>query len=174
MKISLTSLLSTVFACAVFLPGMRADSPASAPKMSSYRPAGPTLAQSLVDQLPKTYPEVQCAAIHALLPNGTDHATIASCKPDEVGALDDDFDVGVEERQNMYVKPLVKENSARTIIKLPVKDATGKMLNAEWDIYFRSPPTADQVKLLTSAMAIRDDMAAKISGLSALFGPPAQ
>ena len=169
-----TAFLLTNLAFAALLPGMRAEPAVTASKMSSYKPAGPTLAQSLVDLLPKKYPGVQCAAIHALLPGGADHAVIASCKSEELGALDDDFDIGVEERQNMYVKPLINENYARTVIILPVKNASGKALNAAWEIYLRSSPTADQVKLLTDAMAIRDDMAGRIPDLSALFAPPAQ
>jgi hypothetical protein len=139
--------------------------------MSDYHPNGRTLAQALVDRLPSRFPRVQYGVIHALLPGGKQHGVIASHNPDQVGALDDAFDDAITEHQVIMITPRMSENFSRTVVVLPMKDASGALIRASWAIYLKNADDDYPVEILRQAVAVRDAMAASIPSLDALYSP---
>src|SRR5437868_2975241 len=124
MKVSfrfnlLAALPVTLLACRA----AGADAPAHYPvpysydeKMSSFKPDGYILAQRLVDQLPRRYPEVEYGLMHAPLPGGTQHGVIASHRPEQVGELDMAVDIAVANEECMYIIPRKRQNYPSTVV----------------------------------------------------------
>ncbi|MDB6169059.1 MAG: Iron complex outerrane recepter protein [Verrucomicrobia bacterium] len=140
-------------------------------KMSSFKPNGYILAQKLVDQLPRRFPEVEYGLMHAPLPDGSERVVIASHRPEQVGEIDMAVDIAVAREECIYIIPRKRQNYASTVIMLPAKDASGKFIQAVWSIYFYSDRHDSVPKILERAMAVRDEMAKQIPGLDALFQP---
>jgi len=142
--------------------------------MSSYRaPAYKTYAQALVDELPLKYPDLEYGLIHALLPNGAEHAVIASHRPGQVGALDILGDNEISDNQLIEINPRMREGFSRTVIILPMKNSKGEFIRASWALYFYTYPTDDVRKVFAKAIEIRDELAKKVPDLASLYKPAA-
>ncbi|MDB6169061.1 MAG: Iron complex outerrane recepter protein [Verrucomicrobia bacterium] len=144
---------------------------AQAPAHPQYFQLTQTLAQSLVDDLPKTGPDVQCGLIHAVLYDGINHAVIASYKLSQVGEADEAEDNIVTDEQCVIINPRIEDKVARWNVRLPVKDASGATIKASWSIYFYRRPGVGMPEVLARAIVIRDDLAKRIPSLAALFEP---
>jgi hypothetical protein len=139
--------------------------------MSSYKPTYKTYAQFLVDQLPLKYPDLEYGLIHALLPNGTEHAVIASHRPAQVGALDILGDNEIADNQLIEINPRMREGFSRTVIILPMKNSKGEYIRASWALYFYTYPTDDIRKVFAKAIEIRDELAKEVPDVASLYKP---
>ena len=139
--------------------------------MSSYRPTYRTVAQALIDDLPRRYPDVEYGVLHALLPDGKNHAVIASHRPAQVGALDILGDNEISDHQLIEINPRMKEGFARTVIIMPLKNAAGQYIRASCAFYFYTYPTDDIRAVFAKAIEIRDDLAKRIPDLDSLYKP---
>lgn len=169
MKSKNRCLLSLFTALLLALPAVVLA--AAEAKPPQYFQLTKTLAQALVDDLPKSGPNVQCGLIHALLFDGKNHAVIASYKLNQVGEVDEEEDNIVTEEQCVIINPRVGDKIDRWNVRLPVKDSAGNVIKASWAIYFYRKPDDEMPKILAQAIAIRDELAKKIPSLAALFEP---
>jgi hypothetical protein len=144
---------------------------AQAPTRPQYFQLTQTLAQTLVDDLPKTNPDVQCGLIHAVLFDGLNHAVIASYNLAQIGEADEAEDNIVTDEQCVIINPRIGDKISRWNVRLPIKDSTGAMIKASWSIYILRKPGVGMPEVLAQAIVIRDELAKRVPSLAALFEP---
>lgn len=126
-------------------------------------------AQQLVNQTMAAHPDLLVIGMHATKPGTTEQRMLAS-NLDRIGKHDDDDDIGVATEHKTICAPNLKENFKFEVL-MPLKDATGQVLNAAIGFVFKYKAGDDEVKMHAKAVAIRDDLAKRIPNLAALFAP---
>ncbi len=126
-------------------------------------------AQQLVNQTMAAHPELLVIGMHATRPGATGQRMIAS-NLDRIGKHDDDDDIGVATEHKTICAPNLKETFKFEVL-MPLKDASGHVLNAAVGFVFKYKAGDDEVKMHAKAVAIRDDLARRIPSLEALFAP---
>lgn len=124
-------------------------------------------AQQLVNQTMAAHPELLVIGMHATKPGTTEQRMIAS-NLDRIGKHDDDDDIGVATEHKTICAPNLKETFKFEVL-IPLKDASGHVLNAAIGFVFKYKAGDDEVKMHAKAVAIRDDLARQTPNLEALF-----
>ncbi len=124
-------------------------------------------AQKLVDELMASHPELLVIGLHATAPGSSDERMIAS-NLDRIGKKDDDDDVGVSTEHKTICAPNLKEPFKFEVL-MPLKDASGNVLDAAVGFVFKYKAGDDEVKMHAHAVEIRDALANKIPTLASLF-----
>lgn len=129
-------------------------------------------AQALVNKLMSEHPGVDGIGLHAKVP-GEAEGTIIASTFGKIGKKDDSDDTAAasddEEKAIFALYPKTGPKKKFEVL-LPLNDASGKTIGTfgiGW-IYHEGD---DRLEYYKQAVAIRDDLAKKISGLSALFEP---
>jgi len=126
-------------------------------------------AQKLVNLTMAAHPELLVIGMHATKPGTKDQRMVAS-NLDRIGKHDDDDDIGVATEHKTICAPNLTETFKFEVL-MPLKEASGKTLNAAIGFVFKYKAGDDEVKMHAKAVAIRDAMAAQIPNLEALFTP---
>ena len=169
MKIIARLVTITLALLAFCAPGLRA---ASTPEeMATWRKAADNkiYAQQLVNQTMAAHPELLVIGMHATKP-GTKEQRMLASNLDRIGKHDDDDDIGVATEHKTICAPNLTETFKFEVL-MPMKDATGKTLNAAIGFVFKYKAGDDEVKMHAKATAIRDVLASKTPSLEALFAP---
>ena len=129
---------------------------------------GNIAARDLLDATLQTHPEIEILAFHATPPHGTHNVIIAS----NIGRLgkaadDDDMRVVNTGKPNLEVN----EKGNRFECELAMNDAAGHQIGAI-SIVFGYKKGDDQETLHRKANSIRDEVAARVTSLNALFVAP--
>ena len=156
-------------------PGQaRLTAPHAKEVFGPYRMKEKTLAQALVEELPKLYPDAQYGVIHAELPDKS-RAVIASWELTEIGEVDNlSGDAIVIDFGYIVINPRAKEEYTRTVVRLKMKCATGEEIPAAWAIYCKSTSANDAERYSNAmrlCMKLNEEMGKKIPSLAALFEP---
>jgi hypothetical protein len=122
-------------------------------------------AQVLVTEIMAANPELLTGGMHCVPPGGTAQTIIASTL-NVIGKPSDPPDVDVGAHGETILSPNLK--IPKLGIMLPLHDRTGTGIGA-LALAFKYPAGADQVACFAKAVAIRDELAKKISSLSDLF-----
>lgn len=138
-------------------------------KIKIYFPKKLILAQKLVEEVPKRYPDVQFSLMHAPLPNGY-NTVLASHDHNQIGESDrfDDPLVSGPEQYIMF-HPHFADN--RCSVRVPAKNASGEIIRASWAFSFPYKQGDDIPHLVARSIQIREEMAKYIPDLAALYGP---
>ena len=138
-------------------------------EMATWRKAADNkiYAQKLVNETMAAHPELLVLGLHATAPGQSDQRMIAS-NLDRIGKKDDDDDVGVATEHKTICAPNLKETFKFEVL-MPMKDARGEVLNAAIGFVFKYKAGDDEVKMHARAVAIRDELAAKLPSFDALF-----
>lgn len=126
-------------------------------------------AQRLVNATMAAHPELLVIGMHATKP-GTKEQKMLASNLDRIGKHDDDDDIGVATEHKTICAPNLTETFKFEVL-MPLKDASGKTLNAAIGFVFKYKAGDDEVKMHAKAVAIRDALAAQTPSLEALFAP---
>ncbi len=166
-------LLPVVFTALVFsaFPAFVHADPATPEEQATWRKVADNkiYAQKLVNELMAEHPELLVIGLHATPPGDTQERMIAS-NLDRIGKKDDDDDIGVATEHKAICAPNLKETFKFEVL-MPMKDASGHVLNAAIGFVFKYKAGDDEVKMHALAVSIRDELAKKIPNLAALFAP---
>lgn len=121
-------------------------------------------AQQLVREIMAANPALLGAGLHCVPPGGVRQAIIASTL-NVIGKPSDPEDV-LHGGTTLMPSP----KGPKLGIILPLHDRTGKEIGS-LALQFKYPAGADPVKCLATALAIRDQVAARIPALAGLFAP---
>jgi hypothetical protein len=125
-------------------------------------------AQTLVNATMAQHPELVVMGIHALKP-GAKVETMIAANLDRIGKKDDEDDLAVAHERKTILAPNMKD-PAKFEVALPLHDASGKVIGSLSTV-FKYTAGGDEVKMHAAAVAIRDDLARKISNADELFKP---
>jgi iron complex outermembrane receptor protein len=123
-------------------------------------------AQTVVNEIMKKNADLLVVGLHAVVPGDKDETMIAS-NLDRIGKKDDADDIAVATEHKTILAPNLKESN-KFEVQIPLKDANGKVIGAT-GLVFKYHTGADEVKLHSKAVTIRDALAKKIPSLAALF-----
>lgn len=162
--VALTLLLLSLTA-----PSLHASS--TPEEMATWRKAADNriYAQELVNETMAAHPELLVIGMHATKPGAKEQRMVAS-NLDRIGKQDDDDDIGVATEHKTICAPNLKETFKFEVL-MPMKDASGQVLNAAIGFVFKYKAGDDEVKMHAKAVAIRDALAAHIPNIDALFAP---
>ena len=88
---------------------------------------------------------------------------------DRIGKKDDEDDLAVAHERKTILAPNMKD-PAKFEVALPLHDASGRVIGSLSTV-FKYTAGGDEVKMHAAAVAIRDDLARKISNADELFKP---
>jgi hypothetical protein len=169
--ISLRAILAmfALSALPVFLPALRAESSAAEKATWTKAADNKIYAQQLVNATMAANPDLLVIGMHGVKPGATESRMIAS-NLDRINKHDDDDDIGVSNEHKTICAPNLTETFKFEVL-MPMKDASGKTLNAAIGFVFRYKTGDDEVKMHAKAVAIRDGLARQIPSFEALFNP---
>jgi iron complex outermembrane receptor protein len=161
-------LIGAALAC-LAAPSVRAD--ATQEERATWRKAADNkiYAQKLVNDLMAAHPELLVVGLHGVAPGATEERMIAS-NLDRVGKKDDDDDVGVSTEHKTICAPNLKETNKFEVL-MPLKDATGSVLDAAVGFVFKYKAGDDEVKMHALAVSLRDELAGRLPSYADLFRP---
>ena len=151
------------------LPTLRAESSAAEKATWTKAADNKIYAQQLVNALMAAHPELLVIGMHGVKPGAAESHMIAS-NLDRINKRDDDDDVGVATEHKTICAPNLKETFKFEVL-MPMKDASGKTLDAAIGFVFRYQAGDDEVKMHAKAVEIRDGLARQIPSYEALFNP---
>ena len=162
-------LTAAAFTLSLAVPALRASS--TPEEMATWTKAADNkiYAQQLVNQTMAAHSDLLVIGMHATKPGTKEQRMIAS-NLDRIGKHDDDDDIGVANEHKTICAPNLTETFKFEVL-MPLKDASGKTLNAAIGFVFRYKAGDDEVKMHAKAVALRDDLASKTPSLAALFEP---
>jgi len=169
MKIPRTILPLALLACSISAARLAAQSTDA--ERATWRRAADNkvYAQKLVDETMAAHPQLLVIGMHGIAPGATDSRMIAS-NLDRIGKKDDDDDIGVANEHKTICAPNLKETFKFEVL-MPLKDASGKVLDAAIGFVFKYQAGDDEVKMHALAVSIRDELAKKIPSYEELFKP---
>jgi hypothetical protein len=126
-------------------------------------------AQKIVNEEMASHPELLVIGMHGVAPGASESRMIAS-NLDRIGKKDDDDDIGVSNEHKTICAPNLKETFKFEVL-MPLKDASGMVLDAAVGFVFKYQAGDDEVKMHALAVSIRDEMAKKIPTYADLFKP---
>lgn len=134
-------------------------------------------AQTIVDELASSHPEIMSITMHAV-PAGQPadaYTMIAGTFPDRIGNVSSPGDVitakkGVSQVESKWGTP---DWGKKVSVVLPLKDSQGRYLPVAMVIAFHQSPTSGRIDtdFLAPGLAIRDALNARIANTEALFAP---
>jgi hypothetical protein len=124
-------------------------------------------AQKLVNELMAAHSELLVVGLHATKPGSKEQRMIAT-NLDRIGKADDDDDKAVSVEHKIILAPNPKEAN-KFEVQVWLKDASGKQLIAAAGLVFKYKAGDSEIKILTKALAMRDELAAKTPSFEALF-----
>jgi hypothetical protein len=125
-------------------------------------------AQILVNATMAQHPELVVLGMHALKP-GAKIETMIAANLDRIGKKDDEDDLAVAHERKTILAPNMKDPS-KFEVAVPLHDASGKVIGSLSTV-FKYTAGDDEVKMHVAAVAIRDDLARKITNVDELFKP---
>jgi len=126
-------------------------------------------AQKLVMETMKSHPEIKKIGLHTVPPGETESCIVASPFASKIGKISSAADLTVVTSGEPKVYPHPEEGGFFDL-GLPMKDAHGQAFGLlVLEIPYRDAPSKEQA--LQMGLNIRDELAAKIPGKSALFSP---
>jgi iron complex outermembrane receptor protein len=128
-----------------------------------------TYAQSLVDDLLATHPQVEIVAIHAKPPGSSDYP-IAASNIGRIGKAADAADLEVINTGQPHVG--TDASGSRVEAKLALQDQAGRTIGA-LAIVFPLKRTSSETALLAQAEKMRDELRTRIQSSEQLFEPRA-
>lgn len=153
----------------VCLPALRAES-SPAEKATWTKAADNRIyAQQLVNATMAVHPELLVIGMHAVRP-GTSGSHMIASNLDRINKHDDEDDIGVATEHKTICAPNQTETFKFEVL-MPMKDASGKTLNAAIGFVFRYKAGDDEIKMHAKAVEIRDALARQIPNFGALFNP---
>ena len=174
MKTSTLSLrvILALAACALLasaLPSLHAESSAAEKATWTKAADNKIYAQQLVNAVMAAHSDLLVIGMHGVKPGATESHMIAS-NLDRINKHDDDDDIGVANEHKTICAPNLTETFKFEVL-MPMKDASGKTLNAAIGFVFRYNAGDDEVKMHAKAVEIRDGLARQIPSYEALFAP---
>lgn len=150
-------------------PSLRAESSAAEKATWTKAADNKIYAQQLVNETMAAHPELLVIGMHGVKP-GANQAHMIASNLDRINKHDDDDDVGVATEHKTICAPNLTETFKFEVL-MPMKNASGKTLNAAIGFVFRYKAGDDEVKMHAKAVAIRDSLARKIPSYESLFAP---
>ncbi len=143
----------------------------SAAEMATWHKAADNkiVAQKIVNDLMAAHPEVLIIGIHGVAP-GAKSGTMIATSLDRVGKVSDEDDDAVANDHRIILE-LNKTDPNRFEVLIWMKDAKGNKLNAAVGFVLKYAGTESDVAMLTKGVALRDELASKISSWEAIFAP---
>ena len=158
-KMKLSAMLIATLACAWAASAGAEETLGKAADTAIY-------AQTLVNATMAQHHELVVLGMHALKP-GAKVETMIAGNLDRIGKKDDEDDLAVAHERKTILAPNMKDPS-KFEVALPLHDASGKVIGSLSTV-FKYAAGDDEVKMHAAAVAIRDDLARKISNLDELF-----
>jgi hypothetical protein len=176
-------VFKTIGACmalAVMTQGMAA--PPAAEKAKNWTaPAAKIYAQALSDQIMAQHPELLSVTFHGTPPGSAGIYTMfAGSYPERIGNPDDPDDIDVITKGITIVDPRwhrTNDTRKKFVVQMPLRDASGENIGLLVLAYHNdgAAPNNGTIELdfLRRAIALRDDLQARIPSYAALFEPAA-
>lgn len=148
---------------------------AAAPAKNWTPPAYKTYAQSLADATMAQHPELLSVTFHGA-PPGLDkvYTMFAGSYPDRVGNPDDPDDIDVITKGITILDPRWRrphDTVKKFVVQEPLRDAAGENVGLIVYAFKTDGPARSELDYARQAMAMRDQLAARIPTYAALFAP---
>lgn len=124
--------------------------------------------QVVINDLMRENPDLIIASIHTVAPGAKDQTMVASTM-DRIGEKDDDEDLVVVSEQATILARSLKEPQ-KFKVHMPLEDASGKVIGL-LVLIFKAEPGNDETHYCERALAIRANVAKRITDTRLLFNP---
>jgi hypothetical protein len=163
-------LIATAFVLTFAVGRLLAEGHTAA-EMATWRKAADNhiVAQKIVNEMMAAHPELLIMGIHGTAPGATTGTMIAT-NLDRVGKVSDEDDSAVADDHRIILE-ISKTDPNRYEVLIWMKDATGRELDAAVGFVFKYKKGESDVAMLTKGVALRDELAHKITSWEALFAP---
>jgi hypothetical protein len=176
--VSMFSALGAFAALAVSADGIAAAPAAAEAKAKNWQPpAGKIYAQALSDQIMAQHPELLSVTFHGTPPGASGVYTMfAGSYPERIGNPDDPDDVDVITKGITILDPRwhrTNDAKKKFVVQMPLRDSSGAnvgLLVLAYHSDGTAPNTGTaELDFLRRAVALRDDLQARIPSYAALF-----
>jgi hypothetical protein len=147
----------------------------SAPKKNWVAPAAKIYAQVLSDETMAKHPELLSVTFHGVPPGEHDVYTMfAGSYPERIGNPDDPDDIDVTKKGITILDPRWRRTNdpvKKFVVLEPLRDKAGEDVGLIVYAFKTDAGNAGERKYALAAMALRDQLQARIPSYAALFAP---